>query len=60
MAEIKNLADLNKDPNLIMAAMSFAKKELNETTRHNGRGEVGEGLRRRLQGRQKDSSEIAG
>jgi len=29
MAEINNLADLNKDPNLLMAAMSFAQKEFN-------------------------------
>lgn len=29
MAEINNLADLNKDPNLLMAAMSFAEKEFN-------------------------------
>jgi len=29
MAEINNLADLNKDPNLLMAAVSFAEKEFN-------------------------------
>jgi len=29
MAEINNLADLNKDPNLLMAAMNFAEKEFN-------------------------------